>query len=164
MDDKTTPATDGSSKEVARSGWEKLLGMTPVLMTVVATVLAGLSNSEMIKAQYYRSLAAQNQSKVGDQWAFFQAKRSRGVSHEMTIKLLNSLAARGDLSPEHLRAQVDRLERTLRQGDATATATVSKVQTAKAALGAQYTPVQVAAEHRSRSQANLPGQSIARRR
>ena len=34
--------------------------MTPVVMTVIATVLAGLSSSEMTKAQYHRSVAGQN--------------------------------------------------------------------------------------------------------
>lgn len=59
--------------------WGKILGMTPVVMTVIATLLAGLSTSEMTKAQYVRSLAAQLQAKAGDQWGFFQAKRLRGA-------------------------------------------------------------------------------------
>src|SRR5207244_4070812 len=56
--------------------------------TVVATILAGLSSSEMSLAQYHRSLAAQHQSKVGDQWAFFQAKRTREEGLENTAALL----------------------------------------------------------------------------
>lgn len=59
--------------------WGKILGMTPVVMTVIATLLAGLSTSEMTKAQYERSHGAQLQSKAGDQWGFFQAKRLRGA-------------------------------------------------------------------------------------
>ena len=46
-------------------------------LTVLATALASFSNKEMTKAQYFRATAAQNQSKVGDQWSFFQAKRVR---------------------------------------------------------------------------------------
>jgi len=66
----------------------KLLSATPVVMTVVATLLAGLSSSEMTRAQYDRSLAAQLQSKAGDQWSFFQAKRLRGAMQRSTIDLM----------------------------------------------------------------------------
>jgi hypothetical protein len=66
--------------------------MTPVVLTVLATVFAGLSSSEMTRSMYFRSLAAQNQAKAGDQWAFFQAKRIRGTNMEMTVELLQSLA------------------------------------------------------------------------
>ena len=44
-------------------------------MTVLATVFAGLSSSEMTQAMFHRSLASQQQSKAGDQWAFFQPER-----------------------------------------------------------------------------------------
>lgn len=72
--------------------WGTILTMTPVILTILATVFAGLSSSEMTRSMYYRSLAAQNQSKAGDQWAFFQAKRIRGTSMEMTGELMQSLA------------------------------------------------------------------------
>ncbi|MFI5380918.1 MAG: DUF4337 family protein [Tepidisphaerales bacterium] len=58
------------------------------MMTVLATILAGLSSGEMSRAQYYRSLAAQTQAKAGDQWAFYQAKRLRGALAEHTLDLL----------------------------------------------------------------------------
>lgn len=71
--------------DVPRTFGDRLSAIAPVVLTVVATVLAGLSSSEMTQAQYHRSLAAQQQSKAGDQWAFFQAKRTRGtvVEHSM---------------------------------------------------------------------------------
>lgn len=65
--------------------WGKVLNATPVVMTVIATMLAGLSSSEMTKAQYDRSLAAQQQSKAGDQWGFFQAKRLRSAVQAGTL-------------------------------------------------------------------------------
>lgn len=68
-----------TTAEVPKSTFDKLLGSLPVILTVLSTLLAGLSSSEMTQAQYYRSLAAQFQSKVGDQWNFFQAKRQRGA-------------------------------------------------------------------------------------
>lgn len=68
--------------------WGKVLGMTPVVMTVIATLLAGLASGEMTKAQYDRSLAAQQQSKAGDQWGFFQAKRLRGAIQSGTLDMV----------------------------------------------------------------------------
>ena len=70
------------------SMWGKILGATPIVMTVIATLLAGLSNSEMTKAQYARALAAQQQSKAGDQWAFFQAKRMRSAIQLSTLDVV----------------------------------------------------------------------------
>jgi hypothetical protein len=61
-------------------------------MTVIATALAGLASSEMTRAQYSRSLAAQQQSKAGDQWGFFQAKRLRGALQRNTLDLLQGTA------------------------------------------------------------------------
>ena len=60
-------------------------------MAVVATMLAGLASSEMTRAQYDRSLAAQQQSKAGDQWSFFQAKRLRGAYQRNTADLVQNL-------------------------------------------------------------------------
>lgn len=70
------------------SFWGKVLGATPVAMAVVATMLAGLSSSEMTRAQYERSLAAQLQSKAGDQWNFFQGKKLRSALQHNTRDLL----------------------------------------------------------------------------
>src|SRR6266571_3237209 len=75
-----------------KSWWEAVLTATPVVLTVVATILAGLSTSEMTLAQYHRSLASQNQSKASDQWGFFQAKRSRATSERATADVLLGLA------------------------------------------------------------------------
>jgi hypothetical protein len=57
-------------------------------MTVVATMLAGLASSEMTRAQYDRSLAAQLQSKAGDQWSFFQAKKLRSALQHTTLDMM----------------------------------------------------------------------------
>ena len=50
--------------ELARTPWGKVLSVTPVVLTVIATMLAGLASSEMTRAQYERSLAALGVSKV----------------------------------------------------------------------------------------------------
>jgi hypothetical protein len=77
-----------------RSKWEKVVVSTPVILTVVATILAGLSSSEMNQGQYHRALAAQNQSKAGDQWSLFQAKRGRQSGMENTVAVLEGMAGR----------------------------------------------------------------------
>ena len=78
--------------EIPPTAFGRILSATPVVMAVVATMLAGLSSSEMTRAQYDRSLAAQRQSKAGDQWSFFQAKRLRGAFQRNTAELLQSVS------------------------------------------------------------------------
>ena len=83
-------------KDLPQSKWGKILGATPIIMTVIATMLAGLASSEMTKAQYDRSLAAQLQSKAGDQWSYYQAKKLRAAVSRNTLDLL---AATSDVAP-----------------------------------------------------------------
>jgi hypothetical protein len=59
-------------------------------MTVIATLLAGLASSEMTRAQYDRALGAQLQSKAGDQWGYFQAKKLRGAMQQNSLELLTA--------------------------------------------------------------------------
>ena len=54
-----TKIPDELKAEVPQTTWGKILSSTPVVMAVVATLLAGLASSEMTRAQYDRSLAAQ---------------------------------------------------------------------------------------------------------
>ncbi|SPE51800.1 conserved membrane hypothetical protein [Verrucomicrobia bacterium] len=81
---------DALKEDMPQSAWGKILTATPVVMAVVSTMLAGLASSEMTRAQYDRSLAAQQQSKAGDQWSFFQAKRLRGAFEQTTFELLQN--------------------------------------------------------------------------
>ena len=85
-----TPPVDANASEPEKKKtlFDIVLTATPVILTVVATFLIGQSTSEMTRAQYYRSVASQNQSKAGDQWALFQAKRIRGQSQEMAAAVL----------------------------------------------------------------------------
>jgi Domain of unknown function (DUF4337) len=100
---KTAPAAGTEPKTL----WDSVIGITPVLLTVVATLLAGLSSSEMTQAQFYRSMAAQQQSKAGDQWNFFQAKRIRGSNLELAVDLLPPA---GDVAPESLQIALENLQ------------------------------------------------------
>src|SRR5712664_1952601 len=89
---------DPSGAPPKKTFWNIILASTPVVLTVVATILAGLSSSEMTNAQYHRALAAQNQSKASDQWTFFQFKRSRGMTAQLTIDFLHALGHRGKVA------------------------------------------------------------------
>ncbi len=80
------------TSELPKTKWGKTLLATPVIMTVIATLLAGLASSEMTRAQYDRALGAQLQSKAGDQWAYFQAKKLRGAMQQNSLALLNATA------------------------------------------------------------------------
>ena len=83
-------------KDLPQTKWGKILGATPIIMTVIATMLAGLASSEMTKAQYDRSAAAQLQSKAGDQWSYYQAKKLRSAVARNTLDLL---AATSEVRP-----------------------------------------------------------------
>jgi hypothetical protein len=75
-------------KDLPPTKWGKILAATPVVMAVIATMLAGLASSEMTKAQYDRSFAAQLQSKAGDQWNYYQAKKLRSAFARNSLDVL----------------------------------------------------------------------------
>jgi len=77
-------------KDMPQTPWGKLLTATPVIMTVIATLLAGLASSEMTRAQYDRALGAQLQSKAGDQWSYFQAKKLRSAIQHSSLDMLQA--------------------------------------------------------------------------
>ncbi|MBS0662157.1 MAG: DUF4337 family protein [Verrucomicrobia bacterium] len=89
-----------------QSSWGKVLAATPIIMTVIATALAGLASSEMTRAQYDRSLAAQLQSKAGDQWSYFQAKRLRAALQRNTLDVLRGTTGARTLDAAALSARL----------------------------------------------------------
>lgn len=107
---------DQLKSDVPQTTFGKILTATPVVMAVIATMLAGLASSEMTKAQYDRSLAAQQQSKAGDQWSFFQAKRLRGSMQRSTLDVLQSVAAVRPLPAETLHAAPAAVKAALTDG------------------------------------------------
>jgi hypothetical protein len=102
---KFSAMTASDPTKPPKSSWETIITLTPVMLTLLATVLAGLSSSEMIQAQYYRSLAAQHQSKAGDQWGFFQAKRIRSTIVERLLDQKPGLPGPVDASEFQAAAQ-----------------------------------------------------------
>lgn len=79
-------------KDIPQTAWGKILAATPIVMTVIATLLAGLASSEMTRAQYSRAFGAQLQSKAGDQWGYFQAKKLRAALMRNSLDLLQATA------------------------------------------------------------------------
>jgi len=108
-----TPALPTEQKP--RSFWERAVTMLPVVLTLLGTALAGLSSSEMTKAQYHRALAAQNQAKVSDQWNLFQFKRTRRMIGEEAVGM--STGGAGPIEPVRLDAACRRLAILCRQGE-----------------------------------------------
>ncbi|HNC24714.1 MAG TPA: DUF4337 family protein [Opitutaceae bacterium] len=92
--------------DLPQSRWGKVLASTPIVMTVIATALAGLSSSEMTRAQYDRSMAAQLQSKAGDQWSYFQAKRLRAALQRNTLDVLRGTTGARALDAAALTARL----------------------------------------------------------
>jgi hypothetical protein len=116
-----------------RTTWETIVITTPVILTVMATILAGLSSSEMSSAQYYRSLAAQMQSKVSDQWGYFQAKKLRAEQCGNTVAIIRGISQSVPVDQRDLSQTIDRLMDemrlvTTRVGDANAQAFKSRFQ------------------------------------
>jgi hypothetical protein len=85
-----TQIPESLKAELPQNTWGKVLGLTPIVMTVIATLLAGVASSEMTRAQYDRALGAQLQSKAGDQWGYFQAKKLRGALQQNSLELLQA--------------------------------------------------------------------------
>jgi hypothetical protein len=94
--------------DVPQTNFGKILSATPVIMAVLSTMLAGLASSEMTRGQYGRSLAAQQQSKAGDQWSFFQAKRLRGAVQRNTVDLLFSMGGVSPFNAAAFKAELDK--------------------------------------------------------
>ncbi len=102
-----TKIPDELKTDLPQTKWGKVLSATPVIMTVIATMLAGLSSSEMTRAQYDRSLAAQQQSKAGDQWSYFQAKKMRSALQHNTLDLLSATTRIQPLDSAKLPVPID---------------------------------------------------------
>ena len=80
-----------SAKKKPTTVWGHIVQITPIALTILATALAGMSNSEMTQSMYRRTLAGEYEAKASGQWAYFQAKRIRGTNLEGTVALLRGV-------------------------------------------------------------------------
>lgn len=117
MEPTPSNAADPTKTALKKSKREMIFTTTPVVLTILGTLLAGASTGEMTQAQYYRSLAAQNQSKVGDQWAFFQAKRIRGQTLEASADMLPVLARPDRIDARLVQDAANRLVQRLERAE-----------------------------------------------
>jgi hypothetical protein len=133
-----TNTTDKPAEKPAdkpRSVWDTILTSTPIILTAVATTLAGLSSAEMTKAQYHRSLASQHQSKVGDQWGFFQAKRIRGSGKEIMVAQMRREHDTEPVTVEYIKSTVARLPKMYDSAEKEAKQLLTAIKAAGTDLG-----------------------------
>ena len=86
--DNAAPTNGEPTPAEKKSIWSKAMSSIPIILTVLATAFAGMSTSAMTQSMYYRSVAAQDQSKAANQWGYFQAKRIRGTTLEAAVKMM----------------------------------------------------------------------------
>jgi Domain of unknown function (DUF4337) len=115
---ENSSATSTETKETPKTfSWQTVFTALPVVLTLLGTVLAGASTGEMTQAQYFRSLAAQNQAKVADQWGFFQAKRIRGQNLQASADALPVLSRPDKIDPELVQTAAARLVQRLERAE-----------------------------------------------
>lgn len=79
------------SDETATTFADKIGAALPIALTAIATAFAGMSTSEMTRAMYWRSAAAQDQAKANDQWTLAGFKRDRSLIMQTTAVQLRAL-------------------------------------------------------------------------
>lgn len=77
--------------EDRRSLLDKLGAGLPIALTALSTIFAGMSTGELSRAMYWRSTAAQDQSKANDQWSLAGFKRDRSLTCETTAETLKAV-------------------------------------------------------------------------
>ena len=96
---------DQLKADVPQNNFGKMLAATPVVMAVIATLLAGLASSEMTRAQYDRALAAQ-QSQVQTELTVQQTRIHNELfqllTPEQQTKMKEMIAQREARMAEHM--------------------------------------------------------------
>src|SRR4051794_31634425 len=78
--------------EKPKSLIEKIGAALPIGLTAIATIFAGMSTGELQKAMYWKSQAAQDQSKATNQWTLAGFKRDRSLLLEASAAQLRATA------------------------------------------------------------------------
>lgn len=91
--DAAPPADD------PKSLLDRLGAALPIALTAIATAFAGTSTSELQRAMFWRSAAAQDQAKATNQWTLAGFKRDRSLVMQSTAATLRAQSgwARTDL-------------------------------------------------------------------
>jgi hypothetical protein len=93
----STDSSTEAKSEAPKGLLEKIGAALPVGLTALATVLAGLSTGALQQAMYWKSQAAQDQSRAADQWSFAGFKRDRALIMQTSAAQLRATA--GYVSP-----------------------------------------------------------------
>jgi hypothetical protein len=76
--------------EEPQSLLDRLGAALPIALTAVATAFAGLSTSELQRAMFWRSAAAQDQARATSQWTLAGFKRDRSLIVQATAAQLRA--------------------------------------------------------------------------
>ncbi|MBP3957379.1 hypothetical protein J8F10_19205 [Gemmata sp. G18] len=91
-DDAPAPNPDDKKPEEPKSLIEKAGAALPIALTALATVFASMSNGALQEAMYWKSQAAQDQSKSTNQWSLAGFKRDRALIMQATATQLRALS------------------------------------------------------------------------
>ncbi|MBM3979374.1 MAG: hypothetical protein FJ304_03650 [Planctomycetes bacterium] len=78
------PAPNEPKPEEPRGFLDKIGAALPIALTALATVFASMSNGALQEAMYWKSQAAQDQSKSTNQWTLAGFKRDRALIMQTT--------------------------------------------------------------------------------
>jgi len=100
----STDSASETTPEKPKSLVEKMGAALPVGLTALATVFAGMSTAALQQSMYWKSQAAQDQSRAANQWSLAGFKRERALIMQTTASQLRALAgyALPDLSSANL--------------------------------------------------------------
>lgn len=97
-------STAETPPEAPKSFFEKIGAALPVGLTALATVFAGMSTGALQQAMYWKSQAAQDQSRATNQWSLAGFKRDRALIMQTMAAQLRATAgyAPPNFSPSSL--------------------------------------------------------------
>ncbi len=84
------PKPDAPKPEEPKSLLDKVGAALPIALTALATVFASMSNGALQEAMYWKSQAAQDQSKSTNQWSLAGFKRDRALIMQATAAQLRA--------------------------------------------------------------------------
>jgi hypothetical protein len=88
----STDSPTATKPEEPKGFMEKIGAALPVGLTALATVFAGMSTGALQKAMYWKSQAAQDQSRATNQWSLAGFKRDRALVMQATVAQLKATA------------------------------------------------------------------------
>jgi hypothetical protein len=86
---------DAPKPEEPKGFFEKIGAALPIALTALATVFASMSNGALQEAMYWKSQAAQDQSRATNQWTLAGFKRDRALVMQATAAQLRATGGYG---------------------------------------------------------------------